>query len=233
MRLTKNLLLNDVQLKFSSSGAGSFTGYASVFDTLDSHGDIIVKGAYDAVLSRITKGQSPMPKMFVNHDWRVGNLPVGKYTHISADSKGVLMSGEFTPGNQRAVEVRAAMEHSTVDGMSVGIVVGEREFDNRDGQKVRVIKSIDELMEVSIVTFPSNGDARVDLSTVKSALDEIKTVRDFESFLRDEGGFSRAAAEALAMRCRGVFARGEPDVMQLPTDLAAQIARNLKDSQTL
>lgn len=233
MRVIKTLLLNEVELKFSGGGAGSFTGYASVFDKRDSHDDIIVKGAYDAVLSRIMKGAAPMPKMFVNHDWRIGNLPVGKYTHIGADSKGLLMSGELTPGNMRGAEVRAALEHQTVDGMSVGIVVGERENTTLDGRKTRIIKSVDELMEVSIVTFPSNGDARVDLSSVKSAMDEIKSIRDFESFLRDEGGFSRAAAEALAMRCRGIFAQGEPDESKLPPDLAALIAANLKQAQTL
>lgn len=233
MKLVKTLLLNEVELKFSGSGAGSFTGYASVFDKRDSHDDIIVKGAYDDVLGRIMKGAAPMPKMFVNHDWRVGNLPVGKYTHIGADSKGLLMSGEFTPGNMRAVEVRAAMEHATVDGMSVGIVVGDRENSTVDGRKTRIIKSVSDLMEVSIATFPSNDDARIDLTSVKSALEGVDSIRDFEEFLRDAGGFSRALAAATATRCKSIFAQRDSDVIQLPPDLAAQIARNLEASKSL
>ncbi len=51
------------------------------------------------------------------------------------------------------------------------------------------------MLEVSLVTFPANGKARVE--AVKSA-DSIKTIREFEEFLRDVGGFSNAAAKAVA-----------------------------------
>jgi uncharacterized protein len=61
----------------------------------------------------------------------------------------------------------------------------------------RTIKSIKHLPEVSLVTFPMNELART--STVKAAA-QINTIREFEDFLRDVGGFSHAAAKAIAAR---------------------------------
>lgn len=231
MLTKKNLSLSDVELKFASGSAGKFTGYASVFGGVDSYGDTIVKGAYSDVIASIKKGSARMPKMFVNHkSWE---LPVGKWTSIEEDEKGLLLEGELTPGNQQAQDVLAAMKHETVDGLSIGFIVGEYKIIEEDNRRRRIIEKVAELPETSIVTYPADDNARIDLSSVKSALEQIESMRDFEAFLRDEGGFSRATAEALATRCKGIFTRGEPDVIQLPSDVAAQIARNLQDSQTL
>ena len=50
---------------------------------------------------------------------------------------------------------------------------------------------------MSLVTFPMNELART--GAVKAA--DIRTVRDFEDFLREVGGFSHAAAKSIA--CAG------------------------------
>jgi len=233
--LTKlNLPLNKVELKFAAGDnpAGKFTGYASVFGGVDSYGDTILKGAYADVIARIKKGDARMPKMFVNHNsWE---LPVGKWTSMSEDSKGLLMEGELTPGNARAQEVKAAMQHETVDGLSIGFMVGEYKIvEDEAGRKRRIIEKIAELPETSIVTYPADDAARIDLTSVKSALEGVDSIRDFEEFLRDAGGFSRALAAATATRCKSIFAQRDSDVIQLPPEVAAQIARNLKDAQTL
>lgn len=44
--IQKTLAFTDTEIKFSSDGkAGVFEGYASVFDVIDSDGDIILPGA--------------------------------------------------------------------------------------------------------------------------------------------------------------------------------------------
>ena len=48
-------------------------------------------------------------------------------------------------------------------------------------------------MEISAVTFPMNPKARV--NAVKA---EERTVRDWEAFLRDEGGLSRSESKVAA-----------------------------------
>jgi hypothetical protein len=66
------------------------------------------------------------------------------------------------------------------------------------GQKtgLRTITEID-LIEISLVTLPANEAARVTAVKLDGG-PEITGIRDFEAFLRDAGGFSRAAAKALA-----------------------------------
>ena len=233
MTFRKHLLLSDVQLKFAANGGGTFTGYASVFGGLDSYRDTILPGAYKSVIDRISAGAARMPKMFVNH--RSWELPVGKWLSIEEDSKGLLMSGELTPGNPQAAVVKAAMQHETVDGLSIGYMLSESDvhyIKGDDGERIRVIKNISELSEVSVVTYPADDAARVDLSSVKSALDSIHNIKDFEDFLREAGGFSKSLATATASRAKRLFAQSESG-LQVPQDLQQLIAENLKNARTL
>lgn len=226
----KNIGLNDIELKFASSGG--FSGYASVFGGVDSYGDTIVAGAYKSVIDNIQKGDALMPKMFVNH--RSWDIPVGKYTHIEEDDKGLYVEGEFTRGNPQAETIKAAMQHGTVDGLSIGFMIGDFEMVEQEGEKLRLIKSIKELPEVSIVTYPADEAARVDLTTVKSALDNINNVKDLEDFLREVGGFSKSLAMATVSRSKRLFTPGDPAVeneVELPNDVKQIIALNLLKSR--
>ena len=126
------------------------------------------------------------------------------------------------------------MVHETIDGISIGFQIGEYEIVNQDNVSIRVIKSIKELPEVSIVTYPADDAARIDLTSVKSSLDNVKTIRDLEEFLRDACGFSKNLATATASRCKSVFTQGEPEVAnEMPNDLKRMIALNLLSSRSL
>jgi hypothetical protein len=89
------------------------------------------------------------------------------------------------------------------------------------------------LVEVSIVTFPADDAARVDLSSVKSALDCITSIKEFEDFLREAAGFSKSLATATASRAKRIFAQSESDKLILPQDIQQLIADNLKNARTL
>lgn len=227
----KYIQLTDVNVKFAANGAGSFKGYASVFGGIDSYNDTIERGAYTELIEKIKGGQAQMPKMFVNH--RSWMIPPGKWKNIEEDEKGLLMEGEFTPGNPEAEVVKAALQHGTVDGLSIGFELGKYEYIEEDGEKIRVIKSIKALPEVSIVTYPADESARVDLTSVKSTLDNINSVRDFEDFLRESGGFSRALAVAAAVKARDIFAQRESVANDLPKELRNEILGNFYESQLI
>jgi HK97 family phage prohead protease len=236
MMQRKNISLGEMELKFAANGG--FKGYASVFGGVDSYNDTIVAGAYKEVIDRVQKGDALMPKMFINH--RAWEIPVGKWTYMEEDSKGLYMEGEFTKGNPQADIIKAALQHGTVDGLSIGFILGDYEDMERDGEKLRVIKSIKELPEVSIVTYPADDNARVDLTTVKSALDNISTVRDFEKFLREVAGFSNSLARETAKTAQAIFshlgdAKTEdlPNDLKLDADLQRQIALQVLLSKTL
>lgn len=203
MLLHKTLNLADCAVKVEGD-SGHFAGYASVFGGVDSYGDTIVRGAYEYTLKKNGK-----PKMFVNHDSYA--LPVGKWLTAKEDDHGLFVEGEFTPGMIAAEEARAALKHGTVDGLSIGYMLKSDDFEHMD-DGTRIIKRVSRLAEVSIVTFPADGAARIDLESVKGeGLDEITTLKDFEYFLRDAGGMSRELAKAVVSRAKVVFGQREAD----------------------
>ena len=229
----KNININNIELKMD--GNGTFSGYASTFGGVDSYGDTIMAGAYKGIIDEIQRGDSYMPKMFVNH--RSWDIPVGKYTMIEEDERGLFMTGEFTKGNPQADMIKAAMQHGTLDGLSIGFMIGDYEMIEEEGKSRRLIKSIKELPEVSIVTYPADENARVDLTSVKSTLDNIATVRDFEKFLREVAGFSNSLARETAKSARSVFSQMEfEEAEQMPQkhddSLLKQLALQKLISQT-
>lgn len=196
-RILKTLKLEHVSLKFDGE-SGTFSGYASVFGGVDSYGDTILKGAFEASL------RNGKPKMFFNHEWR---MPVGKYTKAREDDKGLWVEGELTPGLALAQDVRAAMMHGTLDGLSIGGWVKKGDYDETDTG--RVIRKWSNLVEVSPVVFPADGAARIDPASVKSVdfeaeLPACKTERDIERLLRD-AGLGKWEAMALVSRAKAIF----------------------------
>ena len=220
----KTLLLSDCQIKMDDGGEGRFSGYASVFGGVDSYGDTILKGAYEYSLKKNGK-----PKMFAQHDYYA--LPVGKWLVAKEDDHGLWVEGEFTPGMARAQETYAAVKHGTVDGLSIGYRLQDGDYEELDDGK-RLIKRVTNLVEVSVVTFPADTAARVDLSSVKSALDDLETIRDFERFLRDAGGLSKGLTEALVSRAKIVFGRGEPDPQAIDAKALADMEQILRRAGT-
>ena len=200
----KSITLDASQFKLEGDSR-TFVGYASTFGNVDSYGDTIVKGAYKETLKR-----DGMPKMFFNHDKFA--VPIGKWLSAVEDDYGLLLTGEFTEGNALAQEVKAALKHGTVDGISIGYAL--KAGDYQETATGRIIKKVARLPEASIVTFPADSFARVDLHSVKAFSDEIEqvaTIRDFEYLLRDVGGFSKGAAQALTARAKILFGARDAD----------------------
>ncbi|MGO2711592.1 HK97 family phage prohead protease [Pseudomonas helleri] len=182
--IQKTLAFTETEIKFSSDGkVGVFEGYASVFDVIDSDGDIILPGAYKKALAT----QSRQVGMFFNH--QTWELPVGKWQNLEEDSKGLIVIGELTPGLSVSNDLRAAMERKTVEGMSVGFTVTKDDYALIDTG--RAFKNVQALREISICTFPANEQATIE--SMKS-MESIATIRDVEHWLRDSAGLSKSQA---------------------------------------
>lgn len=190
----KTIAVQDIDLKMDGTSR-KFRGYASTFNGVDSYGDTILPGAFAKAL------ENGMPKMFFGHKW---DLPIGKWLSAVEDEKGLLVEGELTPGNPQADAVLAALKHGTVDGLSIGFRLKPQDFEEK-AEGGRIIKSVSRLFEISIVSFPADGAARV--TDVRSEeIEDIKTIRDLEGFLRDAGGFSKSAAATLIAKAKAIFA---------------------------
>lgn len=223
------LAIADVCIKAQGEGGYSFEGYASKFNGVDSYGDTILPGAYATALKALrSAGRSP--KMFFNH--RSSDLPVGKWTMYKEDDHGLLVAGTLTKGMQLAEDLRLALAAGTLDGMSVGIGMKSDDYewvDDKDSNISRIIKNVTLLREISLVTFPADDKGRVEVDSIKSELLEVASLADLEHFLREAGGFSKAAATAIVSRANAI-SRGEHGPVSEAEKAQAEVAAILKAS---
>lgn len=194
---TKFISLDCSEFKFDSESMSTFSGYASVFGGVDTYGDTIMPGAYKSVVGE----DGAWVKMYFNHGWLRHELPIGKM-FVKEDRRGLYVEkAEFTKGLSMAADVRQAMLHETITGLSIGYKLLPEDFVKRsDGG--RDIHRISQLKEVSVVDYPADSAAQV--IDVKQDITEASSLKDIERVLRDAGRFSRADATALVSRVKAL-----------------------------
>jgi uncharacterized protein len=172
----------DLEIKLAGDGAtaGTVDGYGSVFGIVDRGGDIVEAGAFKASLAD-WKRRKAMPPILWQHD---PTMPIGVWTDISEDEKGLKVQGQLVLDVPQAAAARALISAGAVKGLSIGYETKVSSVERSTG--VRRLKTLD-LWEISLVTFPMMPQAQV--SGVK-AID----ARALEAALRTDGGLSSAAA---------------------------------------
>lgn len=182
---------------------GVFEGFGSIFGNVDSYKEIVAPGAFAESLAG-WKAAGRLPPILWQH--RSGE-PIGPYLAMEEQAVGLHVKGQLLVDDvQRAKEARALMKAKAVNGLSIGFVTREDSYDRVSG--IRTLKKVD-LWEVSVVTFPANPAAQI--SSVKSAIDAIETVRDAEAFLRDAGRLSNAQAAAFISRFKSLSGQRDSD----------------------
>lgn len=195
------MTIERIEVKFAADAidavTGEFKGYGAVFGNVDSHGDIIEPGAFKQSLSE-WKSKGRLPAMKLMHGAALNpfadDLPVGKWTVMAEDTRGLYVEGKLSGlDTDLGRRIHGLMKDGALDGLSIGYNV--KQFVPGVGDDVRRRLEHVNLREVSLVDEPSNERARV---TAVKAASEIKTIREFEQFLRDVGGYSNTAAKAIA-----------------------------------
>lgn len=131
---------------------GVIAGYASVFHARDLAGDTVLPGAFAATLRRRGPGGI---RMLYQHD---PGQPIGAWTRVVEDRRGLWAEGRLTLEVERAREVADLIRAGALDGLSIGFRA--RAADTRHRAGARRLAAID-LWEISIVTFPLLDGARV------------------------------------------------------------------------
>lgn len=165
---------------------GRFSGYASVFGAVDQGNDMVAKGAFAASL----KNRKPQDvRMLFQHD---PDEPIGCWTKIQEDAKGLYVEGKITRGVRRSEEVLELMREGAIDGLSIGFKTKRARVN--PSTLVRTILSAD-LWEISVVTFPLLEEARI-VSVKSNTLSgkSLPSVREFERWLVRDAGLSRREA---------------------------------------
>lgn len=171
---------------------GIFEGYGNVFGVEDHYRDVVEPGAFTKTLKQ-WQAKGRFPALLWQHN---SDKPIGIYEHMEEDKHGLQVRGRLLVDDvPLAREAWALLKAGAITGLSIGY---NTVLEERDVNRVNHIKEVD-LWEVSLVTFPANEQAGVT---------HIKTIREFERFLRDSG-FSKN--EALRIASSGFKARRDAD----------------------
>jgi hypothetical protein len=216
--------LDRCELKFDGLANGQFEAYASVFNGNDAFKDTIHPGAFEKTLIERKK---PV-RMFWQHD---PSIPIGKWLDLREDDNGLLVRGEFTPGNTNSENAWASMKHGAIDSLSIGFripkggsIAKAQECDCGPDDWCmhtagRDIKEID-LIEISPVSLPADANASV--SAIK--MEQVKSLRDAELLLRDSAQFSRKMATSFVSQLKTLCqSDSDAELRQQITELERQL----------
>lgn len=170
---------------------GRFAGYGSVFGVVDSYGEVVAPKAFKKSLAELKAKKRVVPVLWQHRSAE----PIGIYDTLSEDDTGLRVEGRLLiDAVGQAKEAHALLKAGAVTGLSIGYWVRKSSYDEKTG--IRTLLELD-LVEVSLVTFPANDDARVDAVKFKLAHGELPTLPEFERLLR-EAGFSKTKAAVVA-----------------------------------
>lgn len=212
------------EFKFSGK-AGSFEGYAAVFNNVDTGGDVILPGAFQ----EFVQTRDGKTLILYQHNARD---PIGK-AEVSQDAHGLHVRAALALNDPTALKAYGLMQNGLIDSMSVGynVLPGGEQLQNQ----VRQLSKL-KLFECSVVTFGMNELARID--TVKSAMDCDNT-RELEQLLRESLFLSSRKAKAASnllwplLNERDAQADDRDDCKSADYDELAAIAREIEQHTNL
>jgi uncharacterized protein len=152
--------------------SGLIEGYASVFNVRDSQGDVILPGAFLRSLADWRR-QGRFPALLWQHDPR---QPVGVIVALAEDARGLVIRAQLALGSAAGREAYALLQAGALDGLSIGFRTVQAARSRDGGRQIQEVA----LWEVSLVTFPANGAARV--AAVKCRL--VASLRELSASLR-------------------------------------------------
>lgn len=130
---------------------GIFEGHASVWDIVDSEGDVVERGAF---AKTITEGAAKdgVPILILHNDQL---LPVGKTLALREDDEGLYVKGYISPTSM-GNDVRILIRDGVLDELSIGYVVVRHKMEG----SIRHLQEV-ELPEISVVTWAANSAAKI------------------------------------------------------------------------
>lgn len=200
----------EVKAEDSNDEYLTISGYGAVFGNVDSHGDIIQKGAFLEAM------QGNMPKMLWQHDT---DQPIGVWDEMREDENGLMMRGRISRKASKGAEIAELVEMGAIEGLSIGYRV--EDYSMKDNN--RILTKL-ELWETSVVTFPSNK-----LANIYSKKSEDITKRDLEGAFKDMG-YSGTLAKAMAA---GAWKRREDVLREAGVQLREEDQREADELKQL
>ena len=184
---TRLLAFKDIQLRFDEQQDPTkpfeFSGYAVLWDSVNSHGEKFVKGAFTDYINAV-KAEAMRCHMYYNHGYQLLYIDpkyamrVGKWLELEEDDLGFKVSGRITPKHSLGNDVRSMLEDETIDGLSIGFYRPDPMDVEDKGDYVEIRRV--SLYEISVCDEPSDRNARITDADVRN----INTEDDLKQFLK-------------------------------------------------
>jgi HK97 family phage prohead protease len=170
-----------IESKRAAEADDAIEGYASLFGRVDQGRDMVMPGAFrESLRLRGARGV----RMLFQHD---AGQPIGVWDEIAEDARGLYAKGRLLTDVPKARDVLALIRAGAIDGLSIGFRTVSGRTDARTG--VRRLDRVD-LWEVSVVTFPMLGEARI--ASVKFFRgDEMRRLAELRGVAKAMRGASR------------------------------------------
>lgn len=140
-----------LSIKTADDQTGTFTGLASVFDNLDSHGDIVRRGAF---IKSLGSGQ-PIPLLWEHKADDPRNY-VGDVIEATETAEGLQIRGKFDLGTEHGQAAYRNVKGRRVGGLSIGYHV-RNQTKTAAGNELTDL----DLVEVSVVARGANPAALI------------------------------------------------------------------------
>lgn len=229
-----DLKISTVKVKAGTEqglGEGEFEAYASVFDNIDSYGDVVRKGAFDRTLKDWTERGAEIPLLW-GHDFYDPFSNIGHVQEAKEDDHGLWVRGVLDLENPKAAQVYRLLKGGRVDQMSFAFDTESSRRSTVDGQDVNELLDLT-LYEVSVVPLGANQETEIlavkhglkagrvlsakNETALRSALEkiaagsaEVKTVLSAIGEHEDEGKASESGPAKAAEEPSGAKAPEEP-----------------------
>lgn len=140
-------------------GDGEFTAYASVFDNIDSYGDVIRKGAFADTLTAWKDSGNTMPLLY-GHNFADPFSNIGAITSAEEDDHGLKISAKIDLDNPTGAQVYRLLKERRLSQMSFAFDVKEGGFAEADGKDVYELRELT-LYECSVVPIGANQETEI------------------------------------------------------------------------
>jgi len=207
------MLENHIAIPFDLKDVGEdgvFKGYGAVFGNVDSYREVIRPGAFIKTLKR--GGRNGYGVAMLLQHGRTDNTPIGVWTDLQEDKKGLKVEGQLAMEVQRARETHSLLKLKALRGLSIGYdfprdkngKIKKGAIERDEEKNITYLNQI-ELWEISPVTFPAN--TRATITGVKEiGIENATTIKELEAILRDSG-YSKSKALTMIAQLRQLFLR--------------------------
>lgn len=138
---------------------GTFQAYASVFDNIDSYGDVVRKGAFARSLTEWAGKSEKLPLLW-GHDFYDPFSNIGHVEKAEEDDHGLLVDCVLDLENPKAAQVYRLIKGGRVAQMSFAFDTESSKRGTVDGIEVNELLDLT-LYEVSVVPLGANADTEI------------------------------------------------------------------------